>query len=53
LSETSPVATANPMYRVNKAGSIGIPLPGTIVAIVSLDDRSKLVPKPLPAHLQR
>ena len=45
LSETSPVATANPMYGVNKAGSIGIPLPGTIVEIVSLDDRSKLVPQ--------
>jgi long-chain acyl-CoA synthetase len=43
LSETSPVATANPMYGVNKAGSIGIPLPGTVIEIVSLDDRSKLV----------
>ena len=43
LSETSPVATANPMYGVNKPGSIGIPLPGTVIEIVSLDDRSKLV----------
>ncbi|QQP90317.1 long-chain fatty acid--CoA ligase [Skermanella sp. TT6] len=44
LSESSPVATANPMYGVNKAGSIGIPLPGTVIEIVSLDDRSRLVP---------
>jgi long-chain acyl-CoA synthetase len=31
------------MYGVNKPGSIGIPLPGTVIEIVSLDDRSKLV----------
>ena len=43
LSESSPVATANPMYGINKPGSIGIPLPGTVIEIVSLDDRSKLV----------
>jgi long-chain acyl-CoA synthetase len=44
LSESSPVATANPMNGVNKPGSIGIPLPGTVIEIVRLDDRSKLVP---------
>ena len=43
LSESSPVATANPMYGINKPGSIGIPLPGTVIEIVSLDDRSKPV----------
>ncbi|WP_245613045.1 long-chain-fatty-acid--CoA ligase [Skermanella stibiiresistens] len=44
LSETSPVATANPMHGVNKAGSIGIPLPGTVIEIVSLEDRNRLMP---------
>ena len=38
------MATCNPMDGVNKPGSIGLPLPGTMVEIVSLDDRSKLVP---------
>ena len=33
LTETSPVACANPIKGKNKAGSIGLPLPGTIVAI--------------------
>lgn len=45
LSETSPVATANPTVGENKAGSIGIPLPGTMVEIISLEDR--LTPVPL------
>ncbi len=39
LSETSPVATCNPIEGVNKAGSIGLPVPGTYIEIVSLDDR--------------
>lgn len=39
LSETSPAATSNPIQGVSKAGSIGIPFPGTIVRIISLDDR--------------
>lgn len=38
LSETSPVATCNPLNGVNKAGSIGLPLPGTRISIRSLDD---------------
>lgn len=45
LSECSPVATTNPVNGVNKPGSIGLPLPGTLIEIVSLDDRSKLVPR--------
>ncbi len=44
LSETSPVATANPLVGVNKSGSIGIPLPATRLSIRSLDDPSKEVP---------
>ncbi len=44
LSECSPVATCNPVDNSNKPGSIGIPLPGTVVEIRSLADLSKVVP---------
>jgi long-chain acyl-CoA synthetase len=40
LSETSPVATCNPLDREPKEGSIGLPLPGTEISIRSLDDAS-------------
>ena len=39
LTETSPVACANPLNGIRKAGSIGMPVPSTQVAIVSLDQR--------------
>ncbi len=39
LSETSPVATANPPSITKYTGTIGIPLPSTVVAI--LDDDGK------------
>ncbi len=42
LSETSPVVACNPLNGVNKSGSVGLPLPDTIVEIVSLDDPSRL-----------
>src|SRR5258708_33148763 len=42
LSETSPVVACNPLHGVNKSGSVGLPLPDTIVEIVSLDDPSRL-----------
>ena len=38
LSETSPVLTTNPLEGANKAGSVGIPMPGTLVEIISLED---------------
>lgn len=38
LSETSPVASCNPMFGLNKTGSIGLPLPQTHFSIRSLDD---------------
>lgn len=40
LSETSPVATTNPTEGVNKAGSVGIPMPGTEIEIRGVDDPS-------------
>ena len=38
LTETSPVATVNPPFGENIAGSIGLPLPGTIIEIISRED---------------
>jgi long-chain acyl-CoA synthetase len=43
LSETSPVATANPFTGVNKSGSIGLPVPGTTIDIISIESG-----KPVP-----
>ena len=38
LSETSPVACTNPTVGENKPGSVGLPMPGTIIEIRSLED---------------
>ena len=38
LSETSPVVCTNPTVGENKPGSVGLPMPGTIVEIRSLED---------------
>lgn len=38
LSETSPILTVNPVNGENKPGSIGLPLPGTILSLVSTED---------------
>lgn len=45
LSESSPVAAANPLQGVNKAGSIGLPVPGTIFEICDLNDPEKILPQ--------
>lgn len=37
LSESSPVATANPLYGERRTGSIGLPIPNTRVEIVALE----------------
>jgi len=44
LSETSPVATCNPVNGTVKDGSIGQPIPQTILALRDLDDPAKDVP---------
>lgn len=44
LSESSPVAICNPVHGLNKSGSIGLPVPGTVIEIVSLEDRNKVLP---------
>ncbi len=43
LSEASPVVTCNPMDMPPVSGSIGPPLPGTIVSLRDLDDPTKEV----------
>lgn len=44
LTEFSPVATCNPLSEKARAGSIGLPIPGTIVDIISLEDGTTLMP---------
>ena len=44
LSETSPMATANPIDGPVREGSIGLPVPQTIVSIRSLDDPAVELP---------
>ncbi|HEX58555.1 MAG TPA: long-chain fatty acid--CoA ligase, partial [Methanomicrobia archaeon] len=41
LSETSPVTHANPVYGINKEGSIGIPFPSTLSVVV--DDEGTIL----------
>jgi long-chain acyl-CoA synthetase len=40
LTESSPVVCANPVRGENKAGSIGMPVPGTIVEIIDPADKT-------------
>ncbi len=44
LSETSPMATANPVDGEPRDGSIGIPVPGTTITIRSIDDPTVEMP---------
>jgi long-chain acyl-CoA synthetase len=43
LSETSPVCCINPPELGSKPGSIGLPIPGTICEVVSIDDGKTLM----------
>lgn len=45
LTESSPVACVNPLQGDNIAGSIGLPLPATIVEIINPDDKTTPVPQ--------
>ncbi len=45
LTETSPVATANPFKGVSKEGSIGLPLPATKIIITDREDPTKVLPQ--------
>lgn len=39
LTETSPVVACNPLFGVNKEGSVGLPFPHTIIEIINADDQ--------------
>lgn len=45
LSETSPVATCNPIEGQVKDGKIGMPVPATVVSLRDLEDATKEVPQ--------
>jgi long-chain acyl-CoA synthetase len=44
LTETSPMATVTPLTRLDKAGTVGVPLPGTDLRIVSVEDGATEMP---------
>jgi long-chain acyl-CoA synthetase len=43
LSETSPVITVNPLNGHGKPGSVGLPLPQTVITIVSLTEPDRIL----------
>lgn len=43
LTETSPVATCNPLEGENKENSVGIPVPGTTIEITDREDPHKVL----------
>ena len=45
LSEASPVLTCNPVHGLVVPGSIGPPVPGTVISLRDLEDPSKEVPR--------
>ena len=45
LTECSPVATCSPFSDGAKAGSIGLPMPGTVIEIVDREDPAKVLPQ--------
>jgi long-chain acyl-CoA synthetase len=51
LSETSPVAISNLLNGGSRAGSVGLPVPGTHVEIRSLEDRSVAQPPGEPGEI--
>lgn len=44
LTESSPVLTGNPAGGDIRAGSIGLPIPGTVIEIISRDDGQTVLP---------
>ena len=46
LSETAPIATCNPTTPGgSREGSLGVPVPGTVVEICSIDEPEKVLPQ--------
>ncbi|MHA2429961.1 MAG: AMP-binding protein [Promethearchaeota archaeon] len=42
MTETSPLATANPMYGEKKIGSVGLPLPDTDIKLIDTESGEKI-----------
>lgn len=51
LTESSGVVSANPYLGVNKTGTIGQPLPGTIVKLVDKEDPTRPPPEGEPGEI--
>ncbi|WOE75237.1 long-chain-fatty-acid--CoA ligase [Alterisphingorhabdus coralli] len=51
LTESSGVVSANPYEGLNKSGTIGQPVPGTLVRLVDKEDPNKEVPKGEPGEI--
>jgi long-chain acyl-CoA synthetase len=51
LSESSPVAIANPIYGKRKAGTIGMPIPDTLARVADPSDPDQTVPVGEPGEL--
>ncbi len=51
LTESSGVVSANPYSGLNKSGTIGQPVPGTLVRLVDKEDPTKQVPDGEPGEL--
>ena len=43
LTECSPIATCNPLFGVNKPGSVGLPMPGTSIVITDREDPGRVL----------
>jgi long-chain acyl-CoA synthetase len=44
LSEASPVVAINPIEGLHRDGAVGLPVPGTVIEIVSLEDDETVLP---------
>ena len=51
LTEAGPVCTINPFKGENRTGSAGLPIPGTVVEIVSLEDPDRVMPLGEPGEV--
>jgi long-chain acyl-CoA synthetase len=51
MTELSGAATANPLYGINKPGTIGLPYPGNSFRVVDAEDASREMPLGQPGEL--
>jgi long-chain acyl-CoA synthetase len=45
MTELAGAAAANPVYGLNKPGTIGVPFPGNAFRVVDIDDAEKVLPR--------